>query len=110
MTLLQLFYRFLKQNNIYHIYFKNLKNRKIKNGMFNDMNNTLAYRLISDAFDWNHTKEDYMFWENINYKWINTLIKYFEQHEINNLWSMKTNRKMKHLDGFINIIKNVQAS
>ena len=85
MTLLQLFYKFLKDNNLCHLYKKNLKNRKIRNGEtwydINDINNVKAFSLLSDSFNWRETKEGFNFWFNQSKKWQKIIIEYYETIE-----------------------------
>ena len=50
MTILQLFYRFLKINNIYNLFLYNIQNRE-------HIAACKSFFLISDAFTWGYTKE-----------------------------------------------------
>jgi len=71
MTYLQLFYRFLKQNHIYHLFLYNVKNRVYVRWCY-DIKTISTYRpycFVDDAFRWSDTNEGYDFWYNINAKW-----------------------------------------
>ena len=68
MTILCLFYRFLKYNNLFYIFMHNI--------MINDsitfkyeINEQKSNVLISNAFDWTATKEGYYFWCDIDDMW-----------------------------------------
>lgn len=71
MTYLQLFYRFLKQNHIYHLFLYNVKNRKHVECDYDIklMKTYKAYTFIYSAFKWDDTREGFDFWDNINIKW-----------------------------------------
>lgn len=62
-----IFIKFLKENNIYDIYFKNCKNFSIEE--------TSYVYYISSAFSWNYTSEGWSFWDKINSKWNNIILK-----------------------------------
>ena len=72
MTYTQLFIRFLKENNAYHLFLYNICNRKYDpSWQYNieDIKTYKAYYLINHAFAWGETNEGYDFWYNINAKW-----------------------------------------
>ena len=115
MTLLQLFYKFLKDNNIFYLYFKNIRIREYKHWMIenvNNVNNMVALNLFTRAFEWESTKEGFGFWEKINCQWETILYRYFHVlgYEKKTYWLVKTNRKMKNVDAFINVMENTYKS
>ena len=87
MTILQLFYRFLKQNNIFHLYKKNMNNRikQDNEGWYdvNNINNIRAISLISHAFDWEKTNENFNFWFIQSNKWEKIIREYYHSIESN---------------------------
>ena len=85
MTLLQLFYRFLKINNIYHLYKVNMNIRTIQDGdawyNINNINNVRAFTLLSNAFDWEETNEKFNFWCKQSVKWEKIICEYYKTIE-----------------------------
>lgn len=75
MTYTQLFIIFLKQNNIYHLFVYNMKNRVNIRWCYDikTMSIYSPYCFVDDAFKWVNTNEGYNFWHNINTKWRNIL-------------------------------------
>ena len=74
MTYTQLFIRFLKENNAYHLFLYNICNRKENSKLYNlydfkSINNVLALNFLANPFIWHNTKQGYDFWYNINAKW-----------------------------------------
>lgn len=74
MTYTQLFIRFLKQNNIFHLYKKYIIKTTLKK--IYDMNNAYCMYLLSQPFKWKNTNEGFDFWLNINNKWVEKLFEY----------------------------------
>lgn len=75
MTPLQLFYRFLKQENVFHLFVKNISNNKTRLYCVNDnikkyFNDTYKRDLIYYAFNWKATNEGHDFWSQINQRWL----------------------------------------
>ena len=109
MTILQLFYRFLKINNIYNLFFYNIQNRKYESSWqynIEDIKTYKAYYLISNAFSWGETKERYDFWYDINAKWreiILFLSKKLSKYE--SFDSLLSNREIKLDDKLIKMKK-----
>ena len=71
MTYTQLFIRFLKPHNIYHLFIYNIKNRG-NIGWCYDIKSISIYKpyyFVDDAFKWSDTKEGFDFWSDINIKW-----------------------------------------
>ena len=99
MTILQLFYRYLKINNIYNLFFYNIQNRKYESSWqynIEDIKTYKAYYLINHAFSWGDTKEGYGFWYYINAKWreiILFLSKKLSKYE--SFDSLLSNREIK---------------
>ncbi len=112
MTLLQLFYRFLKINNIYHLYKKNMNIRVIQDGdtwyNINDINNVRAISLLSNAFDWEETNEKFNFWSKQSVKWERILYEYYKNIETEKgtsyYYDVLTNKKVISPNDFINLI------
>lgn len=77
-TLLHLFYRFLKLNNVFNSFKYNvtLKSKESYRYKINYIKNELSDSLISNAFTWANTKEGHEFWENIDDKWCDIISKY----------------------------------
>lgn len=76
MTYTQLFIRFLKHHNIYHLFIYNIKNRG-NIGWCYDIKSISIYKpyyFVDDAFKWSDTKEGFDFWSDINIKWRDILI------------------------------------
>ena len=72
MTYLQLFYRYLKINNIYNLFFYNILHREYElSWQYNieDITTCKAYNLINNAFVWEETKERHDFWSKFNARW-----------------------------------------
>ena len=109
MTLLQLFYRFLKINNIYNLFFYNIQNRKYESSWqynIEDIKTYKAYYLINHAFSWGDTKEGYGFWYYINAKW--TKIIFFSAKKIlkyEPLDFILSNKEIKINDELIKMLK-----
>ena len=74
MTHLQLFYRFLKQENVFHLFVKNISNKETRLYCVNDIkeyiNDTNKRDLIYYAFKWRATNEGHDFWSQINQRWL----------------------------------------
>ena len=74
MTYLQLFYRFLKQENVFHLFVKNISNKETRLYCVNDIkeyiNDTNKRDLIYYAFQWRATYEGHDFWSQINQLWL----------------------------------------
>ena len=108
MTLLQLFYRFLKINNIYHLYKVNMNNRIIQDGDIwydiNDINNVRAFSLLSYAFSWRDTNEWCDFWNNINIKWETIIYEYYKAKGPTYYYDVLTHKKIISPNDFINLI------
>ncbi len=117
MTLLQLFYKFLKDNNILYLYKKNLKNRKIRNGEtwydINDINNVRAFLLLSNSFNWRETNEKFDFWFNQTRKWQKIIIEYYKTIEAKKeplyFHDVLTKYKVKKTNEFINLINKYKT-
>lgn len=74
MTYKQLFIRFLKQNNAYHLFLYNICNRKENATFYNlydlkSINNVLALNFLTNPFIWNNTKQGHLFWAKLYDKW-----------------------------------------
>ena len=114
MTVLQLFYRFLKINNIYYLYKKNIKNRKIQDGEtwydINNINNVKAFSLLSEAFNWRETNEKFNFWLKQSIKWENIIHEYYTTIETEKgiLYynDVLTYKKVISSNDFIKLINN----
>ena len=81
----KLFIRFLKENNAYSFYVKNLKSSKrrlfiIDNLVEKAMTNITCSEILS-SFSWRYTNEGFDFWDELNNKWM-TLIIYEYEHKI----------------------------
>lgn len=78
MTHLQLFYRFLKQENVFHLFVKNISNKETRlycvNNIKEYFNDTSKRDLIFYAFQWSATNEGHDFWSQINQRWLLTFI------------------------------------
>ena len=75
MTYLQLFYRFLKQENVFHLFVKNISNKEtrlycVNNNIKEYINDTNKIDLIYYAFQWRATNEGHDFWSQINQRWL----------------------------------------
>ena len=82
---IKLFNRFLKENNIFKIYYYNLENDD--NEDFNRKTIENVYEIlkhynideyhneIHNAFLWCETKQGFRFWEKIEQQWLNVLYK-----------------------------------
>ena len=80
MTYKQLFYNFLKYNNVLSLYKKNIYNRL---GYYKEygldpynMEQTMCVSYLTAAFNWVTTNEGELFWSIINKKWYNILLSY----------------------------------
>ena len=78
MTYTQLFIRFLKQNNAYHLFLYNICNRKENSKLYNlydfkSINNVLVLNFLVNPFIWNKTKQGHMFWAKLYDKWNNAI-------------------------------------
>lgn len=108
MTLLQLFYKFLKDNNLYHLYKKNMNIRLIQDGYtwydINNINNVRAFILLSDAFSWRNTNEGYDFWNDINIKWETIIYEYYKAKGLTYYYDVLTHEKVISPNEFINLI------
>ena len=112
MTLLQLFYRFLKINNIYHLYKRNINVRIIQDDDdwydINDINNVRAFALLSNAFDWEETNEKFNFWSKQSVKWERILYEYYKTIETEKgtsyYYDVLTYKKVISPNDFINLI------
>ena len=82
MTYTQLFLRFLKLNNAYHLFVYNIRNRKenskINNCLydFNTINNVSVLNFLVNPFIWNKTKQGHFFWVKLYEKWDNAIRPY----------------------------------
>lgn len=78
----------------------------------NNINSMVAFNLIKNAFEWESTKEGFEFWGKINSQWEDILRMYFLVlgYEKKTYWLVKTNRKMKNVDAFINVMENTYES
>ena len=83
MTPLQLFYRFLKQENVFHLFVKNISNKETRlysvNNIKEYINNTNKRDLICYAFQWRATNEGHYFWFQINQRWICKFRTYYNK-------------------------------
>ena len=112
MTLLQLFYRFLKINNIYHLYKVNMNIRTIQDGdawyNINNINNVRAFTLLSNAFDWEETNEKFNFWCKQSVKWETIICEYYKTIETEKgatyYYDVLTHKKIISPNDFINLI------
>ncbi len=109
MTLLQLFYRFLKINNIYHLFFYNMQNiycESFYQYKIENIKTYKAYYLIHNAFRWTNTKEGFEFWLKFNIKW-GDIILYIISKSLKNetLISLKSNKEIKVNDELIKMLK-----
>lgn len=66
-TKIELFHLFLLKNNIYGIFYINIKKQKPKLTDKIICNSPMG-RIINDAFTWRNTEEGFEFWENMHYK------------------------------------------
>jgi hypothetical protein len=71
MTYTQLFIRFLKHHNIYHLFIYNIKNRHYVRWCYDikSLSTYKPYCFVDDAFIWKNTNEGFCFWSDINTKW-----------------------------------------
>ena len=75
-TVYRTFVRFLKENNIYKRYIKNLENTEIA---FYDLGKGKIYEHVgyneelSDVYDWEDSIEGFEFWSDIDEKWKNVI-------------------------------------
>ena len=85
MTYTQLFLRFLKQNNIFHLFVHNAHNVNEKDYHYNlnDIDNISPTSFIMHAFMWCKTKEGEMFWRDINIKWIKYIMEKINNENVN---------------------------
>lgn len=112
MTLLQLFYRFLKQNNLFHLYKKNMNNKIIQDDKrwydINNINNVRAFSLLSNAFDWEETNENFNFWFIQSTKWKKIIHEYYDSIESNKkasyYYEVKAHEKVISPNDFIKLI------
>lgn len=112
MTLLQLFYRFLKQNNLFHLYKKNMNNKIIQDDKrwydINNINNVRAFSLLSNAFDWEETNENFNFWFIQSTKWKKIIREYYDSIESNKkasyYYEVKAHEKVISPNDFIKLI------
>ena len=112
MTLLQLFYRFLKINNIYHLYKVNMNIRTIQDGdawyNINNINNVRAFTLLSNAFDWEETNEKFNFWCKQSVKWEKIICEYYKTIETEKgatyYYDVLTYKKVMLPNNFISLI------
>lgn len=88
MTYKQLFYKFLKDNNILSLYKKNIYNRL---GYYKEyglkpynMEQIMCVSYLTAAFNWTTTNEGELFWSRINKKWYDILLSY-NNNNSNNL-------------------------
>ena len=106
MTILQLFYKFLKDNNIYYLYKKNINIRLIQDGEIwydiNNINNVRAFVLLSDAFSWTYTNEGYDFWSKQSTKWETIIYEYYKAKGPTYYYDVLTHEKVISPNEFIN--------
>ena len=109
MTLLQLFYRFLKINNIYNLFLYNIQNREHKLSWQYNIENITACKsffLISEAFTWKGTKEGHSFWFNFNKRWEQIILYYaLKLSKYESFDSLLSNREIKINDKLIKMLK-----
>ena len=99
MTLLQLFYRFLKINNIYNLFLYNIQN-------IEHIAACKSFFLISDAFTWGDTKEGHSFWFNFNKRWEQIILYYaLKLSKYEPFDSLLSNREIKINDKLIKMLK-----
>ena len=67
----KIFYRFLKEENVFISYFKNLyrKYKMESNKQLSILLRAYQIDLIDYAFSWATTPQGYKFWQTINEKW-----------------------------------------
>ena len=112
MTLLQLFYKFLKDNNILYLYKVNMNIRTIQDGdawyNINNINNVRAFTLLSNAFDWEETNEKFNFWCKQSIKWEKIICEYYKTRETKKgatyYYDVLTHKKVISPNEFINLI------
>lgn len=76
-TILQLFYRFLKSHNAYHKFIHNILNKQESIYLFYHLSNISTMwsdRLLNNAFLWEYTKEGKEYWHSLNRKWIDLIV------------------------------------
>lgn len=82
---LRLFFRFLKNNDVYRQYLNNIQysatinhkyvsNKKFTTEFF-DLAKCNPKILINHPFIWRSTQEGYYFWHNIHYQWNEMILK-----------------------------------
>lgn len=85
MTYTQLFLRFLKQNNVYHLFLYNICNKKESSKLYNlydfkSINNVLVLNFLTTPFIWNNTKQGHLFWAKLYDKWDNAIRPHVEYY------------------------------
>ena len=109
MTILQLFYRFLKINNIYNLFFYNIQNRKYESSWQYNIEDIKTYKsffLISEAFTWKGTKEGHLFWFNFNTRWEQIILYYaLKLSKYEPLDFILSNKEIKINDELIKMLK-----
>ena len=85
MTYTQLFIRFLKENNAYHLLLYNICNRKENSKLYNlydfkSINNVLVLNFLTTPFIWNNTKQGHLFWAKLYNKWDNAIRPHVEYY------------------------------
>ena len=106
MTYLQLFYRYLKINNIYNLFFYNISHRVYESSWqynIEDITTFKAYDLINNAFTWRDTKEGHNFWSKFNTRWREIIL--FSAKRYETLISILSNREIKLNDELIKMLK-----
>ena len=83
LTIKQQFIRFLKENNAYEEYIHNFNNRKEEDNKVCPKNKffskTEPLDFIDSAFNWSNSHEHFLFWENLNGKWIDYIITLYNE-------------------------------
>ena len=109
MTVLQLFYRFLKINNIYNLFFYNILHREYKSSwQYNIKNITTckSFFLINWAFAWRETKEGYNFWSKFNDRWEKIILCYATRFSKSETFdSLLSNEEIKLNNELIKMLK-----
>ena len=86
--ILKYFIAFLKENNAYELYIKNLCKKEGKNNahlfIINAFSEHKLYKgrnLISEAFEWEKTREGWGMWWRLSQQWIKKAVKLNELYE-----------------------------
>ena len=85
MTIYDMFFRFLKYNNILHLYKKNLSN---KNKIATLENVDIKPGLYMILFDFVETNEGFDFWNNIDRIWYHKILRKLKLNDKNRYYGL----------------------